>query len=73
MPTGHLFKMREMNFVHLAENQIVRHFHFAFHEDFTCTCNLQPQFVGETHTKYVWRMNIINACLKMKKICVIGF
>lgn len=26
MPTGHLFKMREMNFVHLAENQIVRHF-----------------------------------------------
>lgn len=28
MPTGHLFKMREMNFVHLAENQIVRHFSF---------------------------------------------
>lgn len=44
-------------------------FIFVFHEHCTCTCNLQPQFVGETHTEYVWQTYIINVCLKIKKIC----
>lgn len=48
-------------------------FIFVFHEHCTCTCNLQPQFVGETHTEYVWRTYIINVCLKINKICVVGF